>query len=71
MQMIMHLYRSYQPRVLYCPSLGWCSWLSRVPHTHEVTSSILVPSIFFLLLSRTTFLCIMLCVCVCVYVCVS
>ncbi len=26
--------------------LGWCSWLSRVPHTHEVTSSILVPSTF-------------------------
>ena len=24
--------------------LGWCSWLSRVPHTHEVTSSILVSS---------------------------
>ena len=30
-----------------CMKLGWCCWLSRVPHTHEVTSSILVPSIFF------------------------
>jgi hypothetical protein len=27
-------------------ALGWCSWLSRVPHTHKVTSSILVPSTF-------------------------
>ena len=26
--------------------LGWCSWLSRVPHTHEVASSILASSIF-------------------------
>ena len=26
---------------------GWCSWLSRVPHTHKVTSSILVPDIPF------------------------
>jgi hypothetical protein len=32
-------------------SLGWCSWLSRVPHTHEVTSSILVSSTFFAFVS--------------------
>ena len=31
---------------LHTSALGWCSWLSRVPHTHKVTSSILVPSTF-------------------------
>ena len=34
---------------LHTSALGWCSWLSRVPHTHKVTSSILVPSTFFFL----------------------
>ena len=34
--------------------LGWCSWLSRVPHTHEVTSSILVPSILFFFVQDIT-----------------
>ena len=29
--------------------LGWCSWLSRVPHTHEVPSSILGLSTCFVL----------------------
>ena len=32
--------------------LGWCSWLSRVLHTHEVTSSILVSSTFFCFVFR-------------------
>ena len=39
--------------------LGWCSWLSRVPHTHEVTSSILVPSIFSCFCNRIS-LCVSL-----------
>ena len=34
---------------LHTSALGWCSWLSRVPHTHKVTSSILVPSTLFFL----------------------
>ena len=36
-------------------ALGWCSWLSRVPHTHKVTSSILVPSTFVCLAVRGLF----------------
>ena len=38
-----------------CEALGWCSWLSRAPHTREVTSSILVSSTF--LLSRVCVVC--------------
>ena len=47
------------PRRYQLP-LGWCSWLSRMPHTHEVTSSILVPSIFCYPLQMTDFGCFFL-----------
>ena len=41
-------YRKTPAIFLKYNKLGWCSWLSRAPHTREVPSSILGSNIFFL-----------------------